>query len=268
MCAVGRLLQSLRLVSPSFVSARAAALLPLFFLSVLAKIGTKADTPDFRDRMHLEQNASTALVKQLMVQLKRINRDGGSNTAVVTRLTTQFDREFRKFQSLNNSMDQKQVKVIEAVAQRKYSGAGGAGNGYGGGAQYDEEDPLNRSAQTSYAAQQQQEQQQAAMDITFVEYDIEELEKRQREIGQIEQDVLEVSEMYKDLQLMVHEQQENIDSIDASIVQAKDKTEAAHIELLSAEEYQKKSRKKKCCLLFLILGIVAVVVIIVFIAKK
>jgi hypothetical protein len=238
--------------------------------AVLAKIGTKADTPDFRDRMHLEQNASTALVKQLMVQLKRINREGGSNSAVVTRLTTQFDREFRKFQSLNSSMDQKQVKVIEAVAQRKYSGGmgGGAnGHGYGGGAGYDEEDPLNKSSHASYAQQQQQQQQSAAMDITFVEYDIEELEKRQREIGQIEQDVLEVSEMYKDLQLMVHEQQENIDSIDASIVQAKDKTEAAHIELLSAEEYQKKSRKKKCCLLFLILGIVAVVVIIVFIAK-
>jgi syntaxin 1B/2/3 len=73
--------------------------------------------------------------------------------------------------------------------------------------------------------------------------------------------------MSQDLQTMVHEQQEGIDSIDGSIVQAKDKTEAAHKELLEAEEYQKKSRKKKCCVLFMVLAVVAVIVIIVEVAK-
>ena len=233
---------------------------------MLAKIGTKADTPDFRDRMHSEQTASTTQVKSLMVLLKRLNADGG-NTAVLQRLTTQFDREFKKFQALNNSMDQKQVRVIDAVKQNRKS------SGHGGADQYDEEDPLNSGNQRGYgerssnASQQQQQQQTQELDIQFIEYDIEELEKRQREIGQIEQDVLEVSEMYKDLQSMVHEQQENIDSIDASIVVAKEKTEAGHKELLAAEEYQKKSRKKKCCMLFIVLTVVAVVVVIIYVSK-
>lgn len=230
---------------------------------MLAKIGTKADTPDFRDRMHSEQTQSTTQVKSLMVLLKRLNAEGG-NSPVLQRLTIQFDREFKKFQALNNSMDQKQVRVIDAVKQnRKNSNAGGAD-------QYDEEDPLNSNNQRGYderAPMQQQQQQTQELDIQFIEYDIEELEKRQREIGQIEQDVLEVSEMYKDLQSMVHEQQENIDSIDSSILVAKEKTEAGHKELLAAEEYQKKSRKKKCCMLFIVLTVVAVVVVIIYVSK-
>lgn len=68
-------------------------------------------------------------------------------------------------------------------------------------------------------------------------------------------------------QSMVNEQQANIDLIDGSIYQAKEKTELAHKELLEAEEYQKKSRKKKCCVLFLILAVIAVIVIVVTIAK-
>jgi hypothetical protein len=98
---------------------------------VLAKIGTQADTSDFRDSMHAAQTASTQQVKDLMQLLKQATRDGGGSS-VVQRLTTQFDREFKKFQSLNNQMDQKQVRVIDAVKQnRKYSQSG-AGNGYSG----------------------------------------------------------------------------------------------------------------------------------------
>lgn len=235
---------------------------------MLAKIGTKADTPDFRDRMHQEQSSSTHQVKSLMVLLKRLTAEQGS-TPVLQRLTTQFDREFKKFTALNNSMDQKQVRVIDAVKQnRKNSQSGAAREGQNGHGQYDEEDPLNSSSQRGYDDSGQQQQAQAELDITFIEYDVEELEKRQKEIGQIEQDVLEVSEMYKDLQSMVHEQQEHIDTIDGSIFKAKDKTEAAHNELLSAEEYQKKSRKKKCCMLFIVLGAVATVVMVIFISKS
>lgn len=225
---------------------------------MLAKIGTKADTPDFRDRLHSEQTSSTRLVRDLMVQLKRLSSDPAhSQSSVLGRLTAQFDREFRRFQTLNSSLDAKQVQVIDAVkAQRKSSMRAST---------YDEEDPLHSSEHASYADNAQQQEQ--SMDIQFIEYDVAELEKRTREISRIEQDVLEVSEMYKDLSHMVHEQQEHIDSIEGSVVAARDKTEAAHKELLEAEEYQKKSRKKKCCMLFLILGIVGVVVMIIFLSK-
>lgn len=237
----------------------------LLSCSVLAKIGTKADTADFRDRMHQEQTASTKQVKSLMLLLKSLQRDPSSTgSPVLQRLTTQFDREFRKFQSLNGEMDRKQVRVIDAVKSRTYSMAGG-----------DEEDPLTARNQSAYDAdaefrrQQQQSQVQAAadLDIQFIEYDVEELEKRQREIGQIEQDVNEVADMYKDLQLLVHEQQEHIDLIDGAIYQTKEKTEAGMKELVEAEEYQKKSRKKKCCVLFMMLAIIAVIVILVELVK-
>lgn len=176
---------------------------------MLAKIGTKADNSEFRDRMHQEQNAATQLVKEIIGQLKTNH----SESAVFHRLRTQFEKEFKRYQGLNTQMDQRQVRVIDAVKARKTSAAGAGGH-------YDEEDPLTARQQTTYSddyngrngypqTQQQQQQQQqqltaADLDIQFIEYDIEELEKRQREIGQIEQDVQEVSEMFKDLSVSRH----------------------------------------------------------------
>jgi len=237
---------------------------------MLAKIGTKADTAEFRDRMHQEQTASTAQVKQVMELLKQAAR-ASTDSDVVRRLTTQFDREFKKFQQLNRTMDEKQVRVIDAVKQnnRRASNAHGLGQGRNA-AQYDEEDPLTTSAQRGYddsSMGMPQQQTAQELDIQFIEYDVAELERRQVEILQIERDVQEVGELYKDLHLIVHEQQEHIDTIDASIVQAKERTEAGHQELLGAEEYQKKARKKQCCLLFLVLAIVGVIVGVVYLAK-
>jgi len=174
---------------------------------VLAKIGTKADTADFRDRMHQEQTASTLQVKQLMQLLKQLRQSESSEgpSAVVQRLATQFDREFKKFQQLNNSMDSKQVRVIDAVKEqnRKQSVAGSSG-AFNAHAQYDEEDPLNSASQRIYddgsqpSSQQQQllsQEQTAELDIKFVQFEVAELEQRRVEIGRIEKDVLEVSEM-------------------------------------------------------------------------
>ena len=168
----------------------------------MAKIGTKADTPEFRDRMHQEQTATTQLVKSLLVQLTEMTKSPSASAAVFQRLRQQFDREFRRYQSLNTQMDEKQVKVIEAVKAQK--GAGG---------HYDEEDPLTTRPQPTYGQQYDQQQQQLTaqdLDIQFIEYDIEELEKRQREIGQIEQDVQEVGEMFKDLAVRLKEETSKI----------------------------------------------------------
>jgi len=242
---------------------------------MLAKIRTAADNAEFRDRMHQEQTASTAHVKQVMQLLKTAaSQQAGGGSAVVQRLTTQFDREFKKFQQLNRTMDEKQVRVIDAVKQNNQRNGQRAHSVSGfNAAQYDEEDPLNSSSQRGYndpaAGAQGVPQQQTAqeLDIHFIEYDVAELEQRRIEIGKIEQDVMEVSELYRDLQHIVHEQQEHIDTIDSSIVQAKDRTEEGHKELLQAEEYQKKARKKQCCMLFLVLAIVGIIVVIVYLAK-
>lgn len=99
-------------------------------------------------------------------------------------------------------------------------------------------------------------------DIVFLSYDVSEIEQRHAQIRQIENDIVEVAEMYKDLSAMVDEQQVAIDLVEERITSTRDQTEKAHQELQQAEQYQKAHRKKMCCVLFLVLGVVAAAVLI------
>lgn len=168
---------------------------------MLAGIGTQRDTPEFRDTMHREQVAATAHVKELMQRIRAANAyPSASSGSMMQELASQFDREFRRFQRVNSSMDQKAVRVIDAVKQSRKSG----GPPRAVAAQYDEEDPLNTQSQRTYSngesdAYGQHQQQDQALDIQFVQYDVAEIEQRTQEIRAIEQDMLDVNEMYKDL---------------------------------------------------------------------
>lgn len=70
-------------------------------------------------------------------------------------------------------------------------------------------------------------------DIQFLQVDAEEIENRHQRIQAIERDVLEVNEMFRDLQTMVNEQGESITIIGDNITAAKEKAVEAHQELLS-----------------------------------
>lgn len=168
-----------------------------------------------------------------------------------------------------------------------------------------DQDSVLTAAEREHLYQQEQDQQ---ISMQFHAYDIHEIEKRQEHMMRIEKDVVEVSEMFNDLQLLVNEQQTAIDTIESNIGQAKSKTENAETELLKvtsffrlspsllfsakslvsfyssiysiclsvnllptppqAEEYQKKARKKQCCLVFLGVVVLAVVVLIFTVFKN
>ncbi len=49
------------------------------------------------------------------------------------------------------------------------------------------------------------------------EYNIEQLQERERSIRQLESDIVDVNTIFKDLATMVHEQGEVVDSIEANV---------------------------------------------------
>jgi len=87
-------------------------------------------------------------------------------------------------------------------------------------------------------------------------YAVDELELRKKDIQQLERDVLEVRELFADLNRLVHEQQANIDIIDNHVTVAKTNVEKGHTELESASYYQSQARKKKCCILVILLAVI------------
>ena len=79
----------------------------------------------------------------------------------------------------------------------------------------------------------------------LIEYsDLDELKKRQVQINQIEQDVLQIHDMVNDIKSMTEQQQESIDVIATNINDTKQTVQKGHEELIQAEIYQRSYREK------------------------
>ncbi|CAH3015841.1 unnamed protein product [Porites evermanni] len=110
-----------------------------------------------------------------------------------------------------------------------------------------------------------QEQEQMNVQIDIDESLIREREDR---IRQIEGDILDINEIFRELATMVYEQGDVVDSIEANVVDAADHVEGANVQLGKASLYQKKARTKMCILLIILLVVAGVITLIVVLTNK
>mmetsp|Transcript_23088 Transcript_23088/g.32571 ORF Transcript_23088/g.32571 Transcript_23088/m.32571 type:complete len:295 (+) Transcript_23088:25-909(+) len=86
---------------------------------------------------------------------------------------------------------------------------------------------------------------------------VRDIEERHNDILKLESQVLEVYELFKDLAMLVEQQQESLDHIQNRIESAQDYVQKGEKQLEQAATHQKKARKKMIC----ILGILLIVLI-------
>lgn len=201
---------------------------------LLHKLGTEEDTPQFRKNLVKKRAQSKELCQTLYTQLRQ---NTGGNKAEFEKLTTQFEKEAYKWKEIAQQIEKREKEVVTQSYQDEA------------------EVPLNSEQYRDQQAQQQD------MEIKFVEYDVQEIQRRREGIMQVEQDITEVCEMVKDLKLLVDDEQQQIDDIESNITNAKAKVEGAANELTHAEKHQKSARKKNCCLLAIVLGVLVAVVL-------
>jgi hypothetical protein len=128
-------------------------------------------------------------------------------------------------------------------------GGRGVGGGPGGGRAYD---PAEEERQGLLERSRRQQLLQSENEIAFNESVIAE---REEGIREVEATVGELAEIFKDIAVLVNEQGQMIDDIDANVGNAAARTEAAVDQLKSANKYQKRSRNKMCMIMiFLLLG--------------
>ncbi|CAI9560266.1 unnamed protein product [Staurois parvus] len=96
-------------------------------------------------------------------------------------------------------------------------------------------------------------QSQIMQEDDITEDDLRLIEERESAILQLEEDIRGINEIFKDLGMMVHEQGEMIDSIEANVESADVHVQQANQQLSRAAEYQRKSRKKICILIIVLL---------------
>jgi t-SNARE complex subunit (syntaxin) len=90
---------------------------------------------------------------------------------------------------------------------------------------------------------------------------VQQIEERHGDIKKLEQSVIEVHELFKDMAVLVDQQQEVIDVISQRISTAKNHVIVAEKDLVVAEKSQKKGRGYKCCAL--ICGLIVLMIVLI-----
>jgi len=99
------------------------------------------------------------------------------------------------------------------------------------------------------------------------EYNVEQLQEREKAIRQLEADIGDVNEIFKDLATMVHEQGEMVDSIEANVETTAISVGEGAEQLRQAERYQSRSRRRILYLASFSAAVVFLLVLIVWLSS-
>ena len=147
-----------------------------------------------------------------------------------------------------------------AAADVAMSGERG-GQFYQGGQMVDEEQQ-HAPLLMEHKSQGQKEMTAVEIDMRFNDQLIEE---RERGIAEIQQQIGEVNEIFQDLAVLVNEQGNMIDDIEANIVSTAVRTKEAQKELTKADKSQKSARNKMVCLAITVFT--ALIILILFLLQ-
>lgn len=124
----------------------------------------------------------------------------------------------------------------------------------------------NNSYDVLHDYQQQQQFLQDTKELQILDYKIQENEEiifeRDRDIQEIEHQIIEVNDIFISLANIISEQAPLLDSVERNVENVLDNVQSSNTELLTATKTQKKSRNLKCwILLFCLFALVILVVL-------
>lgn len=159
------------------------------------------------------------------------------------RLVAEFTTSLTNFQKVQRQAAEKEKEFVARVrASSRVSGG------------FPEDSSKERNL-VSWESQAQPQVQVQEEEIT--EDDLRLIHERESSIRQLEADIMDINEIFKDLGMMIHEQGDVIDSIEANVESADVHVQQANQQLSRAAEYQRKSRKTLCIIIFIIvIGVV------------
>ncbi|KAK6489078.1 syntaxin-7-like isoform X1 [Huso huso] len=222
---------------------------------IVNQLGTPQDTTELRQQLQQKQQ----YVNQLAKETDRYMKEFGSflptaeqrqRKILKDRLVGDFSNALAAFQKIQRQAAQKEKEFVARV--RASSRVSGGLPDDGGLLSFESE---NRP-------------QAQVQDDAIREEDLVLIKERETSIRQLESDIIGINEIFKDLGMMVHEQGDTIDSIEANVETAEVHVQSASRQLSRAAEYQSKSRKK-ICILIVVLSVLAVVIgLIIWVSLK
>ncbi|CAB3362507.1 Hypothetical predicted protein [Cloeon dipterum] len=219
------------------------------------QLGTPQESSDLKSQLRQLQHYTQQLVKDTNDNIKELSK---INTSVPSekqqwkmqkeRLTEEFTTALTSFQEVQRLEAQKEKEDIKRAKQASGRVALNM-DGFGGAS--------TRQSEQLIELKDQQEMKQAQLQE---EQELRELEERELAIRQLESDIGDVNQIFKDLGQMVYEQGEVIDSIEAHVEKTEIFVSEGTGQLRQASNYQSKARMKKF-IFFTCLGLVLAVIL-------
>lgn len=231
------------------------------FQRLVNSLGTPKDTADLRERLHKTRAYITDLVKDTSDKLRQASEAdhrsqvSASKKIADAKLAKDLQavlKEFQRAQRLAVERESAYAPFISASSLLPSS--------YNAG-------EVETSSDKS--SEQQALLQSARQELLFLDneviYNEAVIEERDQGIQEIQHQIGEVNEIFKDLAVLVHDQGAVIDDIDTHVENSVAATAQARAQLVKAAKTQKSS-SSLICLLLVIFGVVLLIVIIVLAA--
>ncbi|XP_019156437.1 PREDICTED: syntaxin-22-like [Ipomoea nil] len=232
------------------------------FQMLINSLGTAKDTTELRDRLHKTRVEIGQLVKDTASKLKQASESdhgagiSASKKIADAKLAKDFQAVLNVFQKAQRLSAEKEtaykpVVVPQTVVSSSYTST-------------ETDASADRSTEQQALLMESKRQEVVLLDneISFNEAIIEE---RDQGIQEIQHQIGEVSEIFKDLAVLVHDQGAMIVDIDTNIENSHAATAQAKSQLSKAAKSQ-RSNSSLMCLLLVIFAVVLIIVIIVLAA--
>ncbi|XP_074270274.1 syntaxin-22-like [Silene latifolia] len=231
------------------------------FQRLVNTLGTPKDTPQLREKLHKTRLHIGQLVKDTSAKLKQASEtDHNANVSASrkiadAKLAKDFQAVLKEFQKAQRLAAERETAyspfVPQAVLPSSYTAS--------------EIDASTDNSQEQRAVLVEARRQEVLLldnEIVFNEAIIEE---REQGIQEIQNQIGEVNEIFKDLAVLVHDQGVMIDDIGSNVENAHAATAQGRSQLAKASKTQ-KSNSSLTCLLLVIFGIILLIVLIIIAA--
>lgn len=207
-------------------------------------LGTSLDSRDLRDKLSAIQSETNQLTKDTNLAIKQYGDDSGADASQLKEKKLQHRRFKETFHDIlkEYSEQQKVIRTKERDFIRislKKSGC------------FD----IDVDERGSFY----KDGEQIQVETIQAEIDLDLIKEREQALKQLEQDICDINDIFKDLAGMIEEQGEDIARVEEVMEEVALNVETAVEELQEAEKNVKASRRK---MIFLIVILVAIILII------
>ncbi|XP_063307074.1 t-SNARE domain-containing protein 1 isoform X3 [Pelobates fuscus] len=206
---------------------------------ILRSLGTPSDSQELRDRLHFTQQETNNIIvssTKSVRQLSEAVRGSSQDHLQLDRIKSQLSDAIQRYGTVQTKIADKS-KLLLAGGQKNLK-------------QQSPRTPFSDIADDEKIFNGGDElwpNQSQSQDLEEInEEDVEHVREKEDAVKQIENDMIDVNQIIKDLASIVYEQGDSIDSIEANIESAGSNIDSANRQLAKASQQQRRNLRMAC----------------------